>query len=91
MNFSLGFYRTRDGSIIELTELKEKTYVGRAVVSAKIHLNRSLYWNSEGDAAYGVESLDLVEFLKIKENNTHEGLPLKTYIEESIGTSSNER
>lgn len=87
MNFSLGFYRTRDGSIIELTEIAQSYLVGRAVVSTLQHKNRKLYWNENGDATCGVTPLDLIEFLKVKENRCHEGLSLKTYIEENIGVS----
>lgn len=85
MNFELGFYRTRDGSIVELTEIAQSYLVGRAVVSTLQHKNRKLYWNENGDATYYVTSLDLFEYLKIKENGRHEGPPLKTYIAENIG------
>ena len=79
MNFKLGFYRTRDGSIVELTRFTESLLVGRVVVPLK---DRRLYWNENGDALYYDKALDLIEYLKVKENGTHEGPSLESYIEE---------
>ena len=65
MNFALGFYRTRDGSIVELLCFfgNNGSYKGRAIISSATNLNRILYWNREGNATHYNTELDLVEYL----------------------------
>lgn len=63
MNFELGFYKTRDNSIVELTELNYSN------------------WDADGNSL-STDELDLMEYLKVKENGLHEGNSIEQYIKE---------
>ena len=54
MNFELGFYRTRDGSIVELIAFSPnyRLYKGRLIqlTSIPIIVKNQLFWNQEGNS-----------------------------------------
>ena len=79
MNFELGFYRTRDGSIVELLSHARGGYLARVIKSTfPENKDNNLGYDFEGNC--GCSELDLMEYLKVKENGIHEGLSIQEYI-----------
>lgn len=75
MTLALGFYSLRNGEFAHITQYCEDSLYGYILEKN----DRMRFWKLNGD--YPIDNeYDLVEYLKVKENGSHEGVSIKELI-----------